>query len=250
MARNKRASFTWSRRVASTEGSPIVVADLETFNARAGNVEGAAEDVDFDEGAILLDTNGGGPADVGVSDDEVIVLLASSDFDDEPKSLAKLVKAIEGDKYPEYLVGTVEPKGDLVVDDSANDPASGSKPAFIVPWKAGRYTVVEGHYDEVRGEARWCRITPQGRKEYAKRPPRRRAIPCRKSWHASPSLVRRRKLALSKRRSSSSRSVVRISRSRSPRKPRQHAAPSRPGRAYSRSRRRRTMLERAKHEEG
>ena len=99
MARNKRASFTWSRRVASTEGSPIVVADIETFNARAGNVEGAAEDVDIDEGAVLLDTNGGGPADVGVSDDEVIVLLASSDFDDEPKSLAKLVKAIEGDRY-------------------------------------------------------------------------------------------------------------------------------------------------------
>ncbi len=170
MPRKDTASFTWGRRVASTEGSPIVVADLETFSARAGNVEGAAHDVDLDEGAVLLDTNGGGPADVGVSDDEVIVLLTSSDFDDEPKRLAKLVKAIEREKYPEYLVGTIEPKGDLVVDDSAHDPASGSKPAFVVPWKPGRYTVVEGHYDEEGGEARWCRITPLGRKEYARRP--------------------------------------------------------------------------------
>lgn len=170
MAQRRPPAFSWSRRAASTEGSPIVVADLETFTARAGNVEGAADDVDIDEGAVLLDTNGGGPADVGIRDDELIVLLASSDFDDEPKLLAKLLKAIEGEKYPEYLVGTIEPKGDLVVDDSANDPASGAKPALVVPWKAGRYTVVEGHYDEEGGEARWCRITPHGRKEYAKRP--------------------------------------------------------------------------------
>ncbi len=170
MARGKKVSFRWSRRVVSTEGSPIVVADLETFHARAGSVEGAGDDVDIDEGAVLLDTNGGGPVDVGVSDDEVIVLLASSDFDDDPKSFAKLLKAIESERYPEYLVGTIEPKGDLVVDDAANGRASGSKPAFLLPWKAGRYTVVEGHYDEEHGEARWCRIMLPGRREYAKRP--------------------------------------------------------------------------------
>lgn len=167
MATKKKASaFTWSRRVVSTEGTPIVVADVATFAKRAGEVEGAAEHVDIDDGAVLLDTEGGGAADVGVSEDDVIVLLTTSDFDDEPKKLAKLTKALEGEKYPEYLVGTIELTGELVVDDAAN----ADKPAFTLPRKAGRYTVVEGFFDE-DGEARWCRLVPEGRKTYAKRPP-------------------------------------------------------------------------------
>lgn len=172
MATKKKAPLAWTRCAASTEGSPIVVADMPTFVRRAGNVEGAAEYVDIDDGAVLLDTEGGGPADVAFNDDELIVLLASGDFEDAPKKLAKLVKGIEGEKYTEYLVGTIAIAGDLVVDDSAS--AGDEEPAFTVPRKAGTYVVVEGHYDD-DGEARWCRIMAESvvaarRKKYAKRP--------------------------------------------------------------------------------
>lgn len=165
MATKKKASYTWTRRVASTEGSPIVVADVATFAKRAGNVEGAASYVDIDDGAVLLETEGGGPADLGVSDDDLIVLLVPA----EAKTLVKLVKELEAAKHDEYLVGTVDLAGDLVIDDAAND----ATPAFTLRWPPGRYVVVEGDYND--GEARWCRIIPESlvagrRKKYAKRP--------------------------------------------------------------------------------
>jgi hypothetical protein len=172
VATKKGAAFTWSRKVVGTEGTPILVADARAFASRSGDEgDGPAAFVDvLGDGAsavVLLDTEGGGAADVGWDETDTIVLLATSDFDDAPKQRDKLVKAIETAKHPEYLVGEIALAGDLVVEDGA---AKGSEsPAFRLPRAPGRYTVVEGHV-EGDGEARWCRITPVGRKAYARRP--------------------------------------------------------------------------------
>lgn len=179
---SKKLAFTWSRRVVSTDGSPVVVADRATFTKRKGRGEGPPAEVDLDEGAVLLDTFGGGSADVGVRGDELVVLLPSGDFDDAPAKLAKLRKAIESAKYPEYLVGTFEPNGELVVDDAASE----GEPAFVVPWKAGRYTVLEGRYDgDDGGEAQWCRTFLPGTRSTRGAPRRHRRIPCSRSSTAS-----------------------------------------------------------------
>jgi hypothetical protein len=42
---------------------------------------------------------------------------------------------------------------------------------WYLPRAPGRYTVVEGHFDGDGEEARWCRITPHGKKTYHRRPP-------------------------------------------------------------------------------
>ena len=103
MATKKKAvsPCTWARGVVGSEGLPIVVADAPVARRRTGDEEDgpcAPVDVVEKENLVLLDTEGGGAADLGWDDEDALVVLATSDFDDATK-FAKLTKAIEAKKY-------------------------------------------------------------------------------------------------------------------------------------------------------
>lgn len=184
---SKAASFTWANAVVGMEGTPLLLADAPVYRRRTGDEGDGPADVvdvvDFGEHhVVLLDTEGGGSADVGYSDEETLVVLATSDITDDPKKRAKLAKRIEAKKDPEYLVGEIELTVGLVVADGASSgadapevlgaeagPVGGGR--WFLPRAPGRYTVVEGHFDgDGDGEARWCRITPHGSAAYVRRP--------------------------------------------------------------------------------
>lgn len=183
--------LTWTRSIVTTEGTPVIMAGPEVYRKRTGDEgDGPAEYVEVsafgDDSVIFLDTEGGGAVDVGYNDTETVVVVASSDFVDEPKKFAKLVNAIETAKYPEYFVGELELAEGLIIADGASSGVAlpGTLPTkpgslgeqYYLPRARGRYTVVEGHV-EGDGEARWCRLTPHGTKTYRRRPPERRLDP-------------------------------------------------------------------------
>lgn len=184
MAAKKATAFTWMRNVVFTEGAPLVVADPIVYRTRTGDEGDGPSDfvevVATDAGKlILLDTDGGGGVDVGWSDRELVVVLAPSDFEDA-KAFAKLAKRIEGAKKAEYLAGDLEVTSGLVVADSALSgavlpdalPTTAGAVAKTGPWflprAAGRYTVVEGHFEDEL--VTWCRLVPYGTATYLPRP--------------------------------------------------------------------------------
>jgi hypothetical protein len=197
-ARAKTAQWNWVRHAIGTEGAPVLVADLEVYEAWRGNQGASPTDyqrlvmdhgygdpagvVPFGAKAVgLIDSDGGGPVDIGWSDDETLIVQYVGDYEEQPKRLTKLVKAIESGKLPEFLVGEIELSAALVIADSALEAPSGSMASdeagpvatnrFRVPRRGGRYVLVEGRYEEDDGlEATWCRLVPRGKGNYRERP--------------------------------------------------------------------------------
>lgn len=176
MAKSKRtASWTWNHRALGTEGAPLVLADAAAYARWNGNDgEGPADFAELltigDVTAVLVDTEGGGPVTVGQAEDEVVVLMCDSDYEDAPKRLAKVLSSIASHALDEHLVGEIDVAEAIVVADGALAEKTESEDRVRLTLPAGRYVVSDGTHENDDGwETRWCRLAPPGRRKYAPR---------------------------------------------------------------------------------
>jgi hypothetical protein len=193
----------WDARVIATEGSPLLFCASSTYGKWRGNAAAKEKPSDYDRIVLdegfddpvdvvkfgrsrigLIDTDGGGPYDIGVDEREVVIAGFVGDYDDDETLKASMADSIGRAELEEFHAGDLELGEDgLVIADSASPSIALELPkgklsarafeqkCFFAPLPRGRYVVLEGAArNDKNWEARWCRLVPEGTLTRPRRP--------------------------------------------------------------------------------